>query len=91
MLALSTDSTPHQTPQRPIALTRSGRRRARLLVVRLLLTNDDGIESEGLHVLAAAMADAGHDVVIAAPDSDTAAFTVGEKPGLPLDPWSSLP
>ncbi len=70
MLALSIDSTPQQTPRPPIALTRTAHRRARLLLVRLLLTNDDGIESEGLHVLAAAMADAGHEVVIAAPDQD---------------------
>jgi 5'-nucleotidase len=38
--------------------------------VRLLVTNDDGIESEGLHVLAAALADAGHVPVVVAPDSD---------------------
>ena len=36
---------------------------------RLLLTNDDGIDSDGLHVLARAMRDHG-DVVIAAPDSE---------------------
>jgi 5'-nucleotidase len=38
--------------------------------VRLLATNDDGVESEGLHVLVAALAAAGHDVVVAAPDRD---------------------
>ncbi|CAN5782274.1 hypothetical protein BH18ACT2_BH18ACT2_18360 [soil metagenome] len=36
---------------------------------RLLLTNDDGIDSTGLHVLARAMREHG-DVVIAAPDSE---------------------
>ena len=36
---------------------------------RLLLTNDDGIDSVGLHVLARAMLDHG-DVVVAAPDSE---------------------
>lgn len=38
--------------------------------MRLLVTNDDGIESEGLHVLAAALADAGHVPTVIAPDSD---------------------
>jgi 5'/3'-nucleotidase len=38
--------------------------------MRLLVTNDDGIESEGLHVLAAALADAGHAPMVIAPDSD---------------------
>jgi 5'-nucleotidase len=38
--------------------------------VRLLLTNDDGIEAPGLHALVRAMVDAGHDVVVAAPIGD---------------------
>jgi 5'-nucleotidase len=38
--------------------------------MRLLLTNDDGIESEGIHVLAATMVARGHDVVVVAPDRD---------------------
>jgi 5'-nucleotidase len=38
--------------------------------VRVLVTNDDGIESEGLHVLVAALADAGHEVLVVAPDRD---------------------
>jgi 5'-nucleotidase len=38
--------------------------------VRLLVTNDDGIEAEGLHVLAAHLAKTGHEVVVAAPDGD---------------------
>ena len=37
--------------------------------VRILVTNDDGIESEGLHVLASAMTAHG-DVVVVAPDSE---------------------
>ncbi len=37
---------------------------------RILLTNDDGIESEGLHVMAAALVEAGHDVMVVAPDRD---------------------
>lgn len=37
--------------------------------VRILVTNDDGIDSEGLHVLARAMRQHG-EVVVAAPDSE---------------------
>jgi 5'-nucleotidase len=35
--------------------------------VRVLVTNDDGIESPGLHALAGIAAEAGHDVIVAAP------------------------
>jgi 5'-nucleotidase len=35
--------------------------------VRVLVTNDDGIDSPGLHALARVAVDAGHEVVIAAP------------------------
>jgi 5'-nucleotidase len=38
--------------------------------MRLLVTNDDGVEAEGLHVLAAYLAKTDHDVVVAAPDRD---------------------
>lgn len=38
--------------------------------MRLLVTNDDGIEATGLHVLAGALAAAGLDVVVAAPRTD---------------------
>jgi 5'-nucleotidase len=38
--------------------------------MRILVTNDDGIESEGLHALARAIAGAGHDTVVVAPSSD---------------------
>jgi 5'-nucleotidase len=38
--------------------------------MRLLVTNDDGIESEGLHVLAAMLVDAGHEPLVVAPDRD---------------------
>lgn len=37
---------------------------------RVLVTNDDGIDSAGLHALARAAISEGHDVVIAAPDSE---------------------
>jgi 5'-nucleotidase len=36
----------------------------------VLVTNDDGISAEGLHVLAAYLEKAGHDVLVAAPDQD---------------------
>jgi 5'-nucleotidase len=38
--------------------------------VRVLVTNDDGVASVGLHVLAAAMLEHGFDVVVAAPNQD---------------------
>ena len=39
-------------------------------MTRVLVTNDDGIESAGLHVLAAALSEAGYDVTVVAPDRD---------------------
>jgi 5'-nucleotidase len=38
--------------------------------MRVLVTNDDGVESEGLHVLTAALGAAGLDVFVVAPSSD---------------------
>jgi len=38
--------------------------------MRILVTNDDGIESEGIHVLARAVADEGHEVVVVAPSTN---------------------
>jgi len=38
--------------------------------VRVLVTNDDGVEAPGLHALAAAIAELGHDVVVVAPTVD---------------------
>jgi 5'-nucleotidase len=38
--------------------------------VRVLVTNDDGVESPGLHALAAALHHAGHDVVVVAPSGE---------------------
>jgi 5'-nucleotidase len=39
-------------------------------VTRVLVTNDDGIESAGLHTLAIALRDAGYDVLVVAPNRD---------------------
>lgn len=39
-------------------------------MTRVLVTNDDGIESAGLHLLAAALDDAGYEVTVVAPDRD---------------------
>jgi 5'-nucleotidase len=41
--------------------------------MRVLLTNDDGIDSPGLHALHDALADAGHDVTVVAPAEDQSA------------------
>ena len=38
--------------------------------VRVLVTNDDGVHGVGLHHLARAVVEAGHDVVVAAPQTD---------------------
>jgi 5'-nucleotidase len=38
--------------------------------VRILVTNDDGIDAQGLHVLARHAVAAGHDVVVVAPSAD---------------------
>jgi 5'-nucleotidase len=45
--------------------------------VRVLVTNDDGIEAEGLHVLAAYVEKTGHDVLVAAPDGDMSGTGAG--------------
>ncbi|GAA2381261.1 5'/3'-nucleotidase SurE [Dactylosporangium salmoneum] len=39
--------------------------------MRILVTNDDGIDSPGLHALAEAASAAGHDVVVAAPAEES--------------------
>ena len=38
--------------------------------MRILVTNDDGIDAEGLHALAQRLASTDHDVVVAAPSTD---------------------
>ena len=40
---------------------------------RALVTNDDGIDSPGLHALAAAARDADLDVIVAAPSEQSSA------------------
>ncbi len=42
--------------------------------MRVLVTNDDGVDARGLHVLAGAMVELGHDVVVAAPMVDMSGF-----------------
>lgn len=51
--------------------------------MRILITNDDGIESEGIQVLARTIAAAGHQVVVVAPNQEYSGFgaaigTIGE-------------
>ena len=55
--------------------------------MRLLVTNDDGIESEGIQVLARHLAEAGHEVVVVAPDrnySGSGAALGDLRPDVPL-------
>src|SRR5438552_19138136 len=54
-------------------------------MTRVLVTNDDGVESPGIRALAGVAVDAGLDVVVAAPSWDSsgasASFTAVEKDG----------
>ena len=43
--------------------------------MNLLLTNDDGIDGEGLQILASALTKAGHEVTIVAPDRNNSAVS----------------
>jgi 5'-nucleotidase len=45
--------------------------------MRVLVTNDDGIESPGLHALARVALDAGHEVVVAAPMEEASGAGAG--------------
>lgn len=56
--------------------------------MRILVTNDDGIESEGIHVLARALAATDHQVTVVAPDRNWsgAGAAIGDlDPSRPLD------
>jgi 5'-nucleotidase len=68
-------------------MTRPGR-------VHAVITNDDGIGSEGLRMLACAAIRAGWDVVIAAPDRQAsgsgAALTAACRPGTSCLPKPEL-
>lgn len=55
------------------------------------MTNDDGIESEGLHVLAAAVHAAGHEVVVVAPDRDWSGASAALGPFRPDDQMDVRP
>ena len=48
--------------------------------LRALITNDDGIDSRGLHALAAIALDAGFEVVVAAPHEDASGVSASVKP-----------
>ncbi|MGI9623215.1 MAG: 5'/3'-nucleotidase SurE [Acidimicrobiales bacterium] len=71
---------------------------------RLLLTNDDGADSPGIHAIARALEAAGHEVVVAAPADERSGWSAGvgylvdgvefdvdraEVPGAPrIDAWA---
>ncbi len=46
-------------------------------MARLLLTNDDGVDSPGIHAIATALHDAGHEVVVAAPLDERSGWSAG--------------
>ena len=43
--------------------------------MRILVTNDDGIESEGIKTLADVLSEEGHIVTVVAPDGNRSAFS----------------
>lgn len=47
-----------------------GKAAPKVTLVRILVTNDDGISSPGLHALVVAVAEAGYEPVVAAPSDD---------------------
>ncbi len=56
--------------------------------MRILVTNDDGIESEGIHALARALSRTDHEIVVVAPDRNWsgAGAAIGDlDPGGPLE------
>ena len=56
--------------------------------MRIQVTNDDGIASDGLQILAAHLSRAGHEVVVIAPDRDYSGFSAALgsiRPDEPLD------
>ena len=66
--------------------------------MRILVTNDDGVESPGLESLARALVGAGHDVFVVAPTSDRSGSSAAIGPIWRSGPipvvehvWSSLP
>lgn len=46
-------------------------------MARLLLTNDDGVHSPGIHAMAVALRDAGHEVVVVAPSGERSGWGAG--------------
>ena len=48
--------------------------------MRILVTNDDGVHAPGLAVLARALADAGHDVIVVAPATEASGAGAGVGP-----------
>jgi 5'-nucleotidase len=66
--------------------------------MRILVTNDDGVDAPGLHALAAALVADGHDVLVVAPADDRsgAGASIGRMIGVGPPPvqrivWDDLP
>jgi len=66
--------------------------------MRILVTNDDGVDSPGIHALAAALVRDGHDVIVVAPTDDRsgAGASIGRLHGSGPPPveqrvWEELP
>src|SRR5439155_21422791 len=85
---------------RPVARRTVGTRKAAATVVRvrILVTNDDGVDSPGIHALAAMLVADGHDVLVVAPTDDRsgAGASIGRLYGSGPPPverrvWDALP
>ena len=46
-------------------------------MARILITNDDGVSSQGLHAVAIALHNAGHDVLAVAPSGERSGWGAG--------------
>lgn len=66
--------------------------------MRILVTNDDGVDSPGIHALAAALVGDGHDVLVVAPSDDRSGagasigrLISGGPPPVVRQTWDELP
>jgi 5'-nucleotidase len=59
--------------------------------MRILVTNDDGIDNTGLHTLASMAVEEGHDVVIAAPSTDASGTSAAMSAELTDDGEGRIP
>ena len=59
------------------------------MIMRLLLTNDDGLDCEGLRILAEELAEE-HEVFIVAPDKNRSAVSHGITMNTPFSAYTNV-